>query len=502
MRKQNVNQPLGYAYLIQQYELIVPQHFHVSLYEESSIRRVVENSGRIVEYFPLSFLPKDDLGEHLEFAVKYDGINLCILSALFDVCDVEELVTWILSKPTGKYIRIIWFLYEFLTQKTLSIPDLKQANYTDILDKKKYYTVTPGSNLSRYRLRNNLLGTHEFCPIVRKTERLKNMDRINIYQGCLDLIEKYTPEIWRRASSYLYTKETKSSFEIEREKPSENRLQRFISLLNTAKTEDFAKKDGLVNLQRQIVDPRFASQDYRDEQNYVGESLSFRERIHYICPKPDDVHSLMKGLLDCHQHLSKDLFIEYPLIHAGIISYGFVFIHPFDDGNGRIHRFLLHNIFHLRKFIPTDVIFPISATMLKQASAYEQSLECFSKPLLELIDYNLDANGEMTVTGETDYFYRYIDFTESLELLADFVEQTLEVELVEELLFVERYQKSKQEIQQVVDMPDRLINLFIKCCLSNRGALSNKKRASHFSMLLNRELEEMEAILKTIWAAE
>ena len=54
------------------------------------------------------------------------------------------------------------------------------------------------------------------------------------------------------------------------------------------------------------------------------------------------------------------------VIHAAAIGYGFVFLHPFEDGNGRIHRFLIHNILARRGFTPADVMAPVSATMLKR----------------------------------------------------------------------------------------------------------------------------------------
>lgn len=32
-----------------------------------------------------------------------------------------------------------------------------------------------------------------------------------------------------------------------------------------------------------------------------------------------------------------------PVLAAGI-AFGFVFIHPFEGGNGRIHRYLIHHV--------------------------------------------------------------------------------------------------------------------------------------------------------------
>jgi len=105
------------------------------------------------------------------------------------------------------------------------------------------------------------------------------------------------PDILRRAVSYLYTKETKSTFEIENEHPSPQRQERFVAALVDAAKLDLSDKAALISLQNKIVDPRYAARDWRDFQNYVGETAgTFREVVHLICPKPEDVAGLMQAL--------------------------------------------------------------------------------------------------------------------------------------------------------------------------------------------------------------
>ncbi len=64
--------------------------------------------------------------------------------------------------------------------------------------------------------------------------------------------------------------------------------------------------------------------------------------------------------------------------------------------------------------------------------------------------------------------------------------------MVEELDFLASYDNTRQAIQEIVDMPDRQIDLFIKFCLQNSGRLSTGKRASYFSFLTDDELARME----------
>src|ERR1039458_8008779 len=85
------------------------------------------------------------------------------------------------------------------------------------------------------------------------------------------------PELYARALQYLYTKETKSSYAIERETPDQRRSQKFADALREASKRDYLLKETIVNLQQTIVEPRFANRDWRDsikEQNYVGRSMS------------------------------------------------------------------------------------------------------------------------------------------------------------------------------------------------------------------------------------
>ena len=102
----------------------------------------------------------------------------------------------------------------------------------------------------------------------------------------------------------------------------------------------------------------------------------------------------------------------------------------------------------------------------------------------------------MTVPGETASWYRYIDMTAQAEALSDFVRLAIEDELVEELDFLASYEKARQAIQEVVDMPDRLLDLFIRLCLENNGCLSTGKRESYFRFLTDGELADMEKAVK------
>ena len=490
--------PAGYAALIQRLDLQVIPNWHESAVALNRTHRI-DSTGEIVrETYISSYWPGDGLGDHLEFALKYDGVNLAILASIFNAVEASKITAYVQSKPTGKYTRRIWYLYELITGERLPLDDLKHGNYVDILDPKAYLTISSGRQIRRQRINDNLLGDGRFCPTVRRTKTIRRFMEIDLKDRCGQILAGYPPTLLKRALSYLYTRETKSSFEIEHIKPSENRTERFIALLQLAEKEDFCNKAHLVDLQNRIVDPRFASIDYRTDQNYVGETVSLQtQRVHFACPKPEDLPDLMSGLIAAYQKM--DQAALHPVVHAAIVAYGFVFLHPFEDGNGRIHRFLIHNILARRNFTPESLMFPVSAAMLKNTGDYDASLEGFSKPLLPLVDYSLDDEGRMTVNNDTAVWYRFIDMTVQTEAMFAFIEKTIDTELVEELSFLANYDRAKSSIQNIVDMPDRQIDLFIRFCLQNRGKLSDRKQSSHFDFLTDDETEKMEQAVQSAY---
>ena len=235
----------GYAALIEQYELDVIPNWHTSLVATSGIHRIDSRAGIIKKVYPPKYWPGETLGDHLEFALKYDGTNLAILASLFQKASEDDLLDYVRSKPTGKYVRRLWFLYEFLTGKILPLDDLKRGNYIDLLEPDAYYTVVPARQIRRQRVNDNLLGERRFCPTIRRTDILRNFETDELHTRCRQVVSRYAPELLKRALSYLYTKETKSSFAIEHITPTSTRTERFVALLQLAEQEDFCRKPWL-----------------------------------------------------------------------------------------------------------------------------------------------------------------------------------------------------------------------------------------------------------------
>lgn len=88
-----------------------------------------------------------------------------------------------------------------------------------------------------------------------------------------------------------------------------------------------------------------------------------------------------------------------------MITFGFVFIHPFVDGNGRIHRYLIHHVLMKKKYVPAGMIFPVSSIILERLDEYRKVLEAFSMPRFDMIEWRPDDNNNVKVFHETIDFF-------------------------------------------------------------------------------------------------
>jgi len=476
----------GYAALKEMYDLSDIPH-HVTSHIVSGARKTVDNQ----EYYTPVYAPEDTLAGHLEFSLKFEGVNLGLLAELFQVVSKDELAAYIQSKPNGINTRRIWFYYEYLTGLQLNIPDLVSTiGYVDALDPKAY-VVRTGVRIPRYRVRNNLLGNENFCPVVRKTEVLKQYSWESLRDHATEIVHSYDAETLARTVNYLYTKETRSSFAIEHEEPSKTKMERFGEALQSARKFPHLDKQALIDLQFIMLDERFAASEYRNDQNYVGETLGRREIFHFISPKPENVSLLMQGLID---FLANSDDVD-PVVVAAVASFGFVFIHPFDDGNGRTHRYMIHHTLANRGVTPEEFIFPVSATMLNHVHDYDACLESFSTSIKPLIDFVSNDDASIEVLNETVNLYRYFDATRMAEYLYTCVDATIERELKVELETVSAFAHARKAIDAAFDLPEKQKNLFLKLCWQGNGKISKVKRKSHFSMFEESELDAMEHLV-------
>jgi len=333
--------------------------------------------------------------------------------------------------------------------------------------------------------------------MLRRVPELAPERDIALHARCAELVAQVPPEIFQRALRYLYAKETRTSYAIEHETPTQQRAEKFMALLARAASDDFLSEKALVHLQNAIVDPRYAASEWRAAQNYVGRTLApGMEEIHLVPPKPDDIRPLMDDWLKLSARLTSQSFLP-PIASAAVVAWLFVYFHPFEDGNGRIHRFLIHHVLARRKFGPDGVLLPVSAVLLNRPADYDASLEVFSRPLKERSEYDLDDQARMTVLNATRDHFRYIDFTNIAEALYRFIEETIEKELPAELRFLQHSDVARATLRDVVDMPEPAANLFLRLCLQNNGRLSkNKRKLDAFAKLTPVEITALEDAIR------
>lgn len=420
---------------------------------------------------------------------------------MFKVIDVDEFTSYIEKQPNSKPNRVLWFLYEWLTGKQLTLPDLTAGNYINLFDEQYYFTIQSGVRNRRTRIINNAVGTKEFCPMVRKTSEILELSKVNVYETAFAEVQKLgealSADVIGRSINYLYTKETRSSTEIEKEKPDKKKMQRFLNAIKNAGLFELSKGK-LIDLQNQIVEEKVKAKDYRDCEIYVGSTIQrygfVDEDVHYIGARAQTVDSMMNGLLSTHENLMLDAKVP-ALIHAAIISFGEVFIHPFDDGNGRIHRYLIHDVLKQRE-PDHQFIIPISAAILKNTARYDQVLEQISKPILAMLDWELDAeNGNrVIINNDIDFMYRYPDYTEQVKFVYEMMNAAIADDLIEEICLLLVFDLIKKAITKIADIPNMKLDTIISIIVNGGGKVSKPKSKLILQYLTEQEITEVENI--------
>ncbi len=478
--------PVGYSALIGAYDLAVPLPRTLSAI--GTRHKVYEADGWHI-YTP-RHMPEASLEGHLVFAFKYEGLDLAVLKRLFKAIAAQEIEAIIRAKPTSSYGRRIWFLYEWLLDGVLDISDLKTGNYTDVVDTKLQYAVK-GERSSRHRVRNNLSGTQDFCPLVYRTEEIDQFIAENLSERAQKTVGAISPDVMARTAAFLLLKDSKSSYAIEGEAPPHNRIQRWGRAIGQAGQQPLDSQE-LIRLQEIVMgDARFIKMGYREEGGFVGD----REREtrmplpDHIDARHEDLEALVQGLIDFDSQFSGELDA---VIAAAILAFGFVYIHPFADGNGRIHRYLIHHVLTQRGFNPTGVVFPVSSAILERIDDYRHVLESYSARLLPLIEWEPTEQGNVSVLNDTGDFYRYFDATPHVEFLYECVEKTIDVDLPQEADFLQRYDQFKARVESYIEMPDGTINLLFSFLKQNDGRLSSRALNKEFKALEEGEVRYIE----------
>ncbi|MBS3771805.1 MAG: Fic family protein [Bacteroidales bacterium] len=478
---------VGYGAIIKFFSLAMPMPERLALVSYKN-RQYKKQQWKI---FTFRHLPDDNLYSHLVFAIKYEGINLLFFKKLFQQLSKSDIIQLVSREPTGQYSRKIWFLYEWLMQDVLDIADIKKGNYLPLLEEKLQYTVE-GTYSKRHRIINNLPGTPDFCPLVFKTDKLENYIKSRLSEQQDKKLKNIHKELLQRASAFLLLKDSKASFTIEGESPKSKRAARWGKAIGQAGSNPLSKEE-LLRLQQLVIEStRFVSMGFRREGGFVGDhDRSTGEPLpEHISAKWQDLDQLISGLIKTSKYLEESDIDA--VIAATKIAFGFVFIHPFQDGNGRIHRYLIHHILARKQFTKQGLIFPVSASILDHINDYRQVLQKYSHPLLDFIDWDTTSDNNIKVLNDTIDYYRYFDATPQAEFLYDCVYDTIYNIIPREVRYLEQYDQFKRFLDEEFEMPDKTVALLVRFLEQNEGKLSKRAREKEFSALSREEIETIE----------
>ncbi|MDP6875804.1 MAG: Fic family protein [Alphaproteobacteria bacterium] len=480
--------PAGYGALTDAYDLPVPLPRTLSAIGERH-RLIDQNDWRILTP---RHAPHPTLEGHLTFALKYEGLDLAILKRLFLKVGPDEINALVRGKPTGSYARRVWFLYEWLTGTRLDLPDAEAGRYVPAVDPDQQWSAK-GKNSARHRVRNNLPGTPAFCPMVFRTKALDQFIALDLPQRAREIVADVPRDLLARTAAFLLLKDSKSSYAIEGERPPQDRIQRWGRAIGEAGRQALDLEE-LLRLQKIVIgDARFVKLGLRQEGGFVGEhDRDTRMPLpDHISARPDDLPSLIEGMISFDRETAQEID---PVIAAAVLAFGFIYVHPFEDGNGRIHRYLIHHALAQRGFNPPGVVFPVSAAILERIDEYGRVLEDYSRRLLPLIEWEPTENGNVRVLNGTGDLYRFFDATPHAEFLYGCVQKTIEEDLPNETDFLRRYDLFRCRIVSMIDMPDRTVDLLFRFLQQNNGRLSKRAREREFEALTDTETGQIETI--------
>ncbi|WP_259167028.1 Fic family protein [Comamonas sp. BIGb0152] len=474
------------------YNLAPVQPFRVCSVIGSSRSSAVSNGFR-VETYPAHYQPDATLRAHLTFALKYEGVELDFLNRLFEVTGPKPLARWALEEPTGAYARRCGFLYEWLSESILDGVGDAGGNYVDLLNASQYLSATVPDKVRRWRINNNLPGTRAFCPMVDFGKQ-GPADPAPLRAEIDNMVDQFGIETIERAVNWLTIKESKASFAIESEGKEEDRIRRLAHAMgmHCDKIESALTEEGMLMIQQAIMGDKMvgARLGIRQSPVFVGHTNSvFEPVIDYLAPHHAMVAEMMDGLRAFEQRTRG----QNPLLRAAALSFGFVYIHPLGDGNGRLSRFLINDILRRDGFLPAPVILPVSAVISENAmrrAAYDTALEHLSRPLMATmnsvctfgatVQYEDGVKSNLHV-AEWDRglaTWRYADLSFQSEYLVDVIRHSILHGLKDEAIYLLRYETARNSLKEIIEGRDEDYATIIRSLVTNMQ-VSGKLRKTY-----------------------
>ncbi len=473
---------IGYAHLIERLGLAVKPLLRPASVSRSVNRKIVEGNKLV---FPSGVAIDDTLIGHIEFALRHEGVNLEVIDAAFEHISPGSLIKRFEANPNAEHIRRTCFLWEWLTNKDLSTTAQPTGRYVDMFPDTEYLTAAVSQRMPKFRVRDNALGTPDFCPTVLRASIPQNPDLPELLAEVEHILDAVAdPEMYARAVQYLYLSETRGNYAIERETPSAGKQERFIQLLRKAGEPTTVDENWLVGLQNAVVRDKYSQEaSYRTQQNWLEDGAG---RITFFPPNPEELRSAMAGW---EAFVNDTTRCQNVLAKAACAAFGFVYLHPFMDGNGRLHRFLIHHALARSGLLAKGAILPVSAVILKHVPEYHEVLTAFSRPVTALWDYRRGDNGPMVVRSPTSRSYRFFNADREVLFLYNMIRLAVKEELPREIAWLQGYDQALLTLDHEFDLPQNDLSALIRMAYSNQGILSLNRRKQYVHLpesVLNR----------------
>ncbi len=485
---------IGYAFLKSQLQLPVLEPKVVAELN-TSVTSIIRKGDLLL--VPTRYrLASDDLVGHILFALKHEGINLQILSEALRHVSEESLLNSIASKLSGIYQRKLGYLWEFFNGKELPVAVPGNVRYIKLFDEDRYVTGR-GIKNAKWRVIFNGLGNLNYCPTVEKTEKIKEALSDNVLQRVQDYLSEIGQVNADRALQWAYLSETESSYAIEGERADLNKSERFVKLLEHAHDNIELTEDYLCDLQNQVISNPFdMAFSYRTEQNWLSGAGRGALGVTYVPPSPECLEDLMRAFLEMANSLPKQID---PVIAASIASFGFVFLHPFMDGNGRLSRFLFHQQLCSSGQLQKGQLLPVSVAMRASEEKYLATLQDFSKPCRTLwsVVWIADHDYDFRFKG-SDAIYRYWDATSCAEFGLEMAEEALDIHLRQEVNYWLSFDEIHRTVSERYDVRESILHHLINGCLDLNGVVSKNLRKRYADRVEESAFDFIEQVTRKV----
>ncbi len=234
------------------------------------------------------------------------------------------------------------------------------------------------------------------------------------------------------------------------------------------------EEEWLVKLQNVIVRDVYSQEaSYRTKQNWLEDSSG---RLSFIPTPIGDLSRVMKGW---EGFVNDEKRCTDVLVKAACAAFGFVYLHPFMDGNGRLHRFLIQHVLARSQLMGPETVIPVSAVIEQNIPTYAAVLTAFSRPVTALWDYRRGDPDPVFLRDPGSRAYRFIQADREVAFLHNMIKQAVQEEIPRELAWLRGYDLAFSTLNHELDLPQKDLSALIRMIQSNQNTLSAKRRKQY-----------------------